>query len=29
VQLTGRQSEVERRIDELANIAIQIAGGGK
>jgi hypothetical protein len=29
VQLSGRQVEVERRIDELANIAIQIAAGAK
>jgi tetratricopeptide (TPR) repeat protein len=29
VQLTGRQVEVERRIDELANIAIQIAADAK
>jgi len=29
VQLTARQVEVERQIAELANIAIQIAGGAK
>jgi hypothetical protein len=29
VQLTARQVEVERRIEELANIAIQIAGDAK
>jgi hypothetical protein len=29
VQLAGRQVEVERRIDELANIGIQIAAKAK
>jgi hypothetical protein len=29
VQLAGRQAEVERRIDDLASIAVQIAAGAK